>query len=70
MKAYKGHTIETEPMKGSTGWGVKVNVYRNGVLVVKDLQIPPDAVTFATSDLAGNAGILIGRAWVDRELQA
>ena len=67
MQRYKGHTIETESMKVGTAWSVKVRSVRaDGSLAVQGLEIG-NAVTFATSALADNAGILLGRAWIDRQ---
>jgi hypothetical protein len=63
MKAlYVGHTIftQTAPLH-SGGWGVTVNVVRpDGTFGAGG------AVTFATSDLAHQGGLAMGRIWVDR----
>jgi hypothetical protein len=63
--AYKDYTIETEAtiLKGG-GWIARVHIFAGDVPRVA-LDFGRD-VTFATSELADQAALLLGRAWVDR----
>jgi hypothetical protein len=65
--AYKDYTIETEATKHvAGGWTALVHIYRaDGTIVRSSLDLGRD-VTFATEELADQAALLLGRAWVDR----
>ena len=64
---YKGHTIVTEATKHEAGgWAARVTVYdADGKLKMATLELGRD-VTFATAELADQAALLLGRAWVER----
>jgi hypothetical protein len=64
---YKIYTIVTEPTKhADAGWSARVSVYdTHGALLMGPLELGQDVI-FATSELADQAALLLGRAWVDR----
>lgn len=64
---YRGYTIETEAAKHvAGGWSALVHIYHpDGALARSSLDLGRD-VTFATSELADQAALLLGRAWIDR----
>ena len=65
--AYKAYTIVTDATKHEAGgWAARVSVYdADGALRVGTLDLGSD-VTFATAELADQAALLLGRAWIDR----
>ena len=65
--AYKAYTIVTEtPRHPAGGWTAEVSVYdADGVQAMGTLNLGED-LTFATAELAEQAALLLGRAWVDR----
>jgi len=66
MVAYRAYTILTEATKHAAGgWTANVSVYDGPQLSMGSLHLGRDA-TFATPELAHQAALLLGRAWVDR----
>jgi hypothetical protein len=65
--AYKAYTVVTEATKHEAGgWAARVSVYGgDGKLRVGTLELGSD-VRFATAELADQAALLLGRAWIDR----
>ena len=65
--SYKAYTIVTEtPKHPGGGWTASVSIYdANGAAATKTLDLGRDVI-FATNDLAVQAALLLGRAWVDR----
>ena len=65
--AYEGHTIVTEAtQQGFESWGVAVTVHDADGAVVVGFSDLGGGVTFGTKALAEQAGVLLGRAWIDR----
>ena len=65
---YKNCTLVTEPTKRTdVGWTARVSVYgTNDALVMGPLELGADVI-FASAELADQAALLLGRAWVDRQ---
>jgi len=63
---YKTYTIAAEAIKRpDAGWTARVTIYNtSSVLVMGPLELG-QAVIFATAELAEQAAVLLGRAWVD-----
>jgi hypothetical protein len=65
--AYEGHTIVTEATQhGIGGWAVAVSVRDIDGAVVMGSSDLGGGVTFGTRAIAEQAGVLLGRAWIDR----
>ena len=65
--SYEGHTIVTEATQhGVGGWCVAVTVRDVDGAVVMRFSDLGGGVTFGTKGIAEQAGVLLGRAWIDR----
>ena len=67
-ETYKEHTIVTvATAERAAAWSVLVTVLdAKDVIVMEPCDLGGGAVTFDTKALANEAGVLFGRAWIDR----